>query len=379
MNFEDRVTIDAAKVRMTTDGYLVADVRCARTGCQTYLASELGMNDNQPVNVYRPEEVVFSKDSMTTFVGKPVTVGHPLEPVTADNWKKYAVGDIGNEVARDGEFVRVSIKLMDAAAIKAVQDGTREISMGYTTPVELRDGVAPDGTPYRAVQTGPIRINHLALVPSARGGASLRIGDHWGATPVTQKIEVRKMNTRTIIVDGLSVETTDAGAQAIEKLQKIIADGKADAQKAADAHKAALDAKDAEIAQRDAEVDKLKKSILSDADLDKRVADRAALVARAKAIHPELDVSGLSDAAIRRKVVAAKLTDAAVADKSDAYIEARFDVLADQVQTPDPIRDAFRTPAGVGAPVTANDLGAIYAKRDEGLSTAWMGTQPDKK
>jgi hypothetical protein len=80
--FTDTVTL--VGTRVTTDGYLVGEVRCARSGCQQYLASELGLVDSEPgevVNVYRPESAVFSKDSMATFVGKPVTVGHPPEMV----------------------------------------------------------------------------------------------------------------------------------------------------------------------------------------------------------------------------------------------------------------------------------------------------------
>lgn len=149
---------------------------------QPYHASELGVPASFGiVNVYRPEAVVFDKASLATCAGKPVTLDHPPEPVTAANRKRYAVGDIGTEIARDGEFVRVPIKLMDAAVIRAIQDGAREISMGYTTENRVEDGEAPDGTRYQAVGLGPIRINHLAIVCKARGGSSLRIGDGPGA------------------------------------------------------------------------------------------------------------------------------------------------------------------------------------------------------
>ena len=85
MQFVD--TAPVSGTRMTKDGYLVADVRVARTGIQQYLAREIGLNRDGIVNVYRPEETVFSKDSMATFSGKPVTMLHPPEAVTADNWR----------------------------------------------------------------------------------------------------------------------------------------------------------------------------------------------------------------------------------------------------------------------------------------------------
>lgn len=372
-------------VRMTADGYLVAEVRCARTGCQDYLASELnldrlGMDRGGVVTVYRPEEVVFDKASLATFAGKPVTMGHPADPVTAGNWKALAVGDIGTEIARDGEFVRVPLKLMDAAAIQAVQDGTREISMGYSTGLELRDGVAPDGTRYQAVQTGPIRINHLAIVPQARGGSNLRIGDEagtWGASPIISQQKDADMadakGTRTVMIDGLSVETTDAGAQALEKLMK-------DAAAAATAHGVALAAKDkdiatrdAELAAKDAEIAKLKAAVVDGAALDKLVADRAALSAKAKTIAPAVVIDGKSAAEIKRAVVIAKLGDD-YKDKSDAYVDAAFDILADAPET-DGIRAALGDAQKSKAPDSRE---AIYAARDRALGDAWK-PQSDRK
>jgi len=366
MQFTDATSLSGT--RITADGYLVADVLCARTGCQTYLASELGMVGDT-VTVFRPESAVFSKDSMATFAGKPVTLGHPPEMVTADNWKTYAIGDIGEDIARDGEFIRVPIKMMDAAAIRAVNDGTREISMGYTTPIAMQDGVAPDGTPYQAVQTGPIKINHLALVDRARGGSNLRIGDadHWGASPIPQadmKGSQMADTLRKIVVDGLQVETTDAGATAIEKLTKTIATKDAEIADASVAHKAALDAKDGVLAAKDAEIAKLKAEKLSDADLDARVASRVDLVGKAKAVAKDLDTKGMSDADIRKAAVVAALGDAAVADKSEAYIEARFDMLAEDAAIGDPVAKLVTTKPATG-------LHAVYTARDADLANAW--------
>ena len=59
--------------RITTDGYLVASVLCARTGIQDYRGTELDKPELPIVKVYRPESSVFAKDSLSTFVGKPTT------------------------------------------------------------------------------------------------------------------------------------------------------------------------------------------------------------------------------------------------------------------------------------------------------------------
>lgn len=369
LNFADRVAIDSP--RLTSDGYMVATVRCARTGCQQYRASELGLMGDAIVTVYRPDSAVFDKASLATYAGKPVTVNHPPEMVTADNWKEYAAGEVGGEIARDGEFVVVPMKLMDAAAIKAVQDGTREISMGYTTPLEMQDGVAPDGTPYQAVQTGPIKINHLAIVPKARGGSKLRIGDgaeKWGASPLTDAEEKEAFmadNLRKIMVDGLQVETTDAGAAAITKLQSALSDAMKAKKEADDEYAEKMAEKDAELAKKDAAISKLEGEKLTDAQLDARVAARADLVAKAKAVADGVEVAGLSDADIRKAAVAKALGDAAIEGKPQAYIDARFDILVEDAAKADPVQKMKDAPAKL------TTLDAVYEERNKALEGAW--------
>ena len=80
---------------------------------------------------------------------------------------------------------------------------------------------------------------------------------------------------RTVMVDGLSVSTTDQGAQAIEKLTRERDAARQATTDAATAHQTAIAAKDADLAKKDAEIDDLKSKQLTDADLDKRVAARA--------------------------------------------------------------------------------------------------------
>ncbi|MGV1119153.1 DUF2213 domain-containing protein [Xanthomonas translucens] len=367
MFLTDRVSVSAP--RRTADGYLVADAKVARTGVQEYLGSELGRPDMPVVRLYRPAEEVFATDAMHSYAFRPITVEHPDKMVDASTWKAVSAGQTGAEVVRDGEFVRVPLVLMDAAAITAYQSGKRELSMGYTAEIVFRDGIAPDGQAYDAVQTD-LRMNHLALVDRARGGQQLRIGDgrtpgdqDRGATnPQPEKSTMSNTNTRTVMVDGLSVETTDAGAQAITKLQQQLSDAATASARQTSDHTAALALKDAEIAKRDATIDDLKTKVLTDAALDERVQARGDLVATAKAIH-DADYRCKSDAEVRKAAVVGKLGDAAVAGKADAYIEARFDILADSVKGTDPVARALRD--GVSQRTTVQDNG--YAASVAGL------------
>lgn len=327
LQFTDRAPL--SQTRRTSDGYLTTVARSVRTGVQLYAGSEVGRPDLATVNVYRPASEVHSKDSLQSFSHAPVTINHPSVAVTADNWKELAVGEVSTAAQVDSEgWVSLPLVLKDSAAIAAVESGKRELSAGYTCELVWGDGVAPDGTAYQATQTN-IRINHLAVVDAARAGHEARIGDNWGVSPIPQpEQESRNMSdTRAVLVDGLSVVTNDAGAQAIAKLM-------ADKVALTAAHDAALAAKDALVAAADAKLAKAEAerdaalaNVLDAAALDARVAARGDLVARVKALAPAVVADGKSDLDVKKAVLIARKV--VIDGKSDAYIEARFDTLVE--------------------------------------------------
>lgn len=184
----DRLTMDdAAKIRYTNDGYLVAMPRVARTGIQLYRGSELGRTGDDAkkiFRVYRPESEVFHTDSMASYAHKPVTDDHPPEAVNAGNWSKYGKGQIGDEVARDGQAIRVPMVLMDGALINKYKAGKAELSQGYDCDIVWTGGTSPDGEIYDCSQAN-IRANHTAVVDAARAGHDYRIGDGTGDARVS--------------------------------------------------------------------------------------------------------------------------------------------------------------------------------------------------
>jgi len=343
----DRAEI--AGTRKTKDGYLVADVRAARSGVQQYRGAEVGRPELDIVNVWRPDDEVFKKDSLSSYAFKPVTVGHPTEMVTADNWKKLSVGNVGGDVARDGGFVRVPLVLMDAEAIQSVEGGLRELSMGYDVRLEFADGVTPEGEPYQAIQRD-IRINHAALVERGRAGPACRIGDQGKPDAKRERepatIGDDTMSNRNMTVDGITIPVTDQAAQVIEKLQKQIGDQStalADAKKAIDT---ATDAMKTLKDQHAKEIADLKAQIPTADQLEGLLDKRAGLIDAAKKIAPTLADSfkGKSAADVRKSVVASKFGDDAVKDKSADYIAAQFDALAAIAGNgggTDPVRDAI--------------------------------------
>ena len=332
------------------------------------------------MRVYRPGSEVFSEDTLKSVAHRPVTNDHPADLVDSSNWKQHAVGQTGDEVTGEGVFIRVPLMVSDEAAIRDIEGGKREVSAGYTCDLDWTAGQTPNGEAYDAVQRN-IRINHVAIVARGRAGSEVRIGDvaaPWGASPVPtadERSPTMSDQLRTVMVDGLSVSVTDQGAQAIDKLTNDREAARKALSDANTTHAKALADKDAELAKKDAEIDDLKGKQLSDADLDKRVQARAALVNTAQAIAKDVKTDGLSDADIRKAVVVAKLGGDTVKDKAPAYIDARFDILAEGVAK-DAGKDAFRDTLKDGPKAVADTDTAHKAMTDH-LTSAWQ-TQPAK-
>ena len=165
------------------------------------------------------------------------------------------------------------------------------------------------------------------------------------------------MPTKIMHHDGLPIEVTDQAEAVINKLSaqvtKLTADHAAELATVRDAHSK-------ELATRDATISDLQGKVVSDADMDARISARAALVADAVKIVPDLKHAGLSDADVRKAVVLAKCGDAAVNGKDASYIGARFDVLKDaaaggQTQDTDP---AARALAGIKT-ATLDSFGGV--------------------
>lgn len=167
------------------------------------------------------------------------------------------------------------------------------------------------------------------------------------------------MTTKTVVLGDRAVQVLAEDAAEVEAFKTATAKAITDAQST---HDAAVAAKDAELAKLQAKLDDATGKILSDADLDAKVAARAELVSVAKAIAPDVKTEGVKDADIRKAVVTAKLGDAAIADKSAAYIDARFDILAEDAKPTDPVAGAFRQ--GIKTDDTAiNDAHNSYVAR----------------
>lgn len=386
---------------LTPDGYLVAPGVLARTGVQSYRAYELGLDKSngmdpmRVVRLHRPAEEVFNPDSMRTFEGAPITIEHPAEAVTAENWKKLAVGE-ACRINRSADYMNGTLIVRDAEAIRKIQDGKAQLSNGYTFSLDLTPGVALNGEAYDGVQRN-IRGNHVALVDAARCGSACRIAD---SQPEEKE---RKMADRKMVIDGIPVEVNDTAAAAIEKLQK---EHDAAVKRAADAEAKvtqikvgdqtlSLDALVKLAVDQASQIEALKKDVMTPAARDAMVADWVKLIGDAKALVPELVTDGKTCVEIRREAIktvtgkdntAKAIAEAVLAGKTleaaDAdTLRATFNAIA-AAATKDEAKGTQAQDAQVAAALAGADADKVKAPTLSGRDAfiqrsraAWQGSQ----
>lgn len=382
------VQIEHGRAKITPEGYFVADALVGRANnIQEYRAADLGdafadRDPNSTVRIFRPEAEVFATDSLATASRLPITLDHPVsngKPVMVDakNWREFVKGESGEQIMRDGEFIRVPIRVTDAAAVTSVQRDRQEFSLGYAAEIVVGDGVAPNGEHYDG-SLANIRYNHLAACRAARGGPELRITDERPAASPAQP----KGKAMLVMIDGLPVDVSNA-----EAAGKAIANLVTARDTANDALETATtelsDAKKT-IAERDAEIVNLKDAVEKAKPTPAALRDAAGQFARvtAKAKALGVDVTDEMDvAAMQKAAVVAKMGDAAASYDEGQYAIA-FDALSanvadsddGNVSGDDPLRAMVRDGKVANLGDAQQALVDAKAKRFERYRTAHKGT-----
>ena len=300
---------------VTDEGYLVDTPIVGRTGIQMYKNA-----DGTIRRELRPPEEVFKADSLTSFVGKPITDGHPTEMVNAKNAKSLLVGAIHTEGKQDGDNVVAGITIHDADMIdKIMKGGKRELSLGYKVDIEEIAGEW-NGQQYDAIQRN-IRINHLAIVPRGRAGNARLNLDRLDAESVITGENMPENLSRVRLDTGLEYQAEAEVVQAFEKMRadKVEADAHIDElQKQLDSVAAERDTLKSQVAS----ADKVRADALEAARAEIKV--RAILEKSAEAF--KIDCADKSDREIKEAVIKSKRADADMSGKSDDYINAAFDL-----------------------------------------------------
>lgn len=167
---------------LQADGSLLCkDVAIARTGTQRYRPDEVDLipGPDGSVLVYRTEDEVFAPETIASFEGVAVTLGHPEDDegnivfVNPSNFSELAHGHIQNVRRGTGDksdLLLADVLIKRQEAIDAVNSGLTDVSCGYDA---LYEQIAPGkGNQYQ------ITGNHLAAgIPRGRAGVRCAIGD----------------------------------------------------------------------------------------------------------------------------------------------------------------------------------------------------------
>ena len=335
------------KYELTSEGYLRAWATIARTGVQQYTAA-----DGSIRREYRPETEVASPVSLASFAGKAITLEHPSVLLDSSNTKDYQIGFTSTEVVYDNGFVRAVMTITDKDAIERIMRGdAKEVSAGYRVNYEAIPGVTDSGENYDGIQKD-ISGNHIAVVRRGRAGPQVKLhldrldaADPYLFNPIEDPSMTAKVN-----FDGAEFEVTESVALAITKERDDAKMSYSDMTKKYDGmmaeaskmkeemdamHKEMKGKTDAAEGRADAlveEVDSLKAE-LSEAqkmNVDSLVEERIALIDKARpSLDSAFDFTGKTAREIMEASIKVARTDADLSDRSDDYVTAMFDTLAE--------------------------------------------------
>ena len=317
--FQDKLNIPTQR-KFKDSGQMIAPCSIARTGVMSYLAKECGdaFKDRDPMSIVKIAtlaEDLFCKDSIESYRSAPITVGHPEDDVNTENSKDLVKGMLEGLPLRDGELLSATLVLNDADAISITKQTDSQLSSGHTARLVLCDAAV---TGYDAKKTH-IRCNHVAIVSRGRAGAEVRIADADAVAeegfvePVfdAEGNEVKPVEVPATVVPAAVVEPV--AAEVVEPVAVALGDAAALA---------------IEVAQLTVKLEDAQAEIktLKLIDIDTLVQERLELVSNVLKLADGIVVTGKSAMELKREVVA-KCRDADMTGKSDAYIEARYEVL----------------------------------------------------
>lgn len=179
MLINDKNVFDSARTK-DNNGYMHVDVsNLTKEQVVPYLGNtipgykELGLDPEKIYQIYRPgDEIEKAADS---FNGLPLMLDH--WDMDAENIPKdKVVGSLGTDARYEAPYLKNSLTVTDADAIRAIEDGSyKELSASYACDIDMTGGIF-DGKSYDGVMKN-IKGNHVALVPEGRAGHDVKVAD----------------------------------------------------------------------------------------------------------------------------------------------------------------------------------------------------------
>lgn len=361
------------RVEKNDKGFLQGDAAVTRTGIFLYANP-----DGTLRRELRHPDDVFDSKSIESMKMIPITDDHPHQRlVDSQNAKDVAVGHVGENIKIDGKNVIAPIAITHDSGIKSVNNGKRELSLGYTADIIDEQGIY-DGEPYDARQKN-IRYNHLAVVTRGRAGSQARINlDSHDAIQIIEnegkyhfnKAEGDKKMLEKVKIDGLFY---DAAPEVKNHFDKLI-------QKNDKNEKEISELKDkleSITAERDVAKQKLDEHQSKDlnADINKAAKERVKLLNIAEKVIDVKDFDVLyekDDLEIKKLVIKELMPKAKIDGASDVYIQAYFDAALENQSARVNINDKLSKL--VGRPdISSNSSNAEAARQRmiEDIKTSW--------
>ncbi len=402
MRRRDRTQVKIDKLRTRDDGSVVVDASIGRVGVLPYQQSDGSIQFE-----FRPPEEVGAPESLKSFELRPVTFfDHPEQMLAVDDTtdtdaiKDHLTGFTGGSVTFDGEHVNTDIVFTGRDSIDGMNQGIVELSPGYQVLVvdvaEAMDlpsvAASPGvwkGQTYTHVQR-QIRGNHVTQLKRGRQGASVSLR-------LDSAIEMTKKNDQevapeTVTLMGQTFEEVPATLAAV--LNALMATGvipavaseteppaeppaepssepstsdsvpvtlKSDSDKEKDmdtkereAFQAKLDAANEKVAKLEKDQEKLPDSVRADISFEVN----AASVLGEK---PET-FSGKPRREIMEAVLSKKLDSADFKEKSDEYVQARYDILLEELDQSESTESLTKLREVSTRPMSRKDLEDIHTE-----------------
>jgi len=357
--FEEAEILDFTENKK--DGFLTVEIAATRTGVMPYYDWDTG----EVVMELKPPEEIFSDLTMESLKGVPVTDRHPPVMVDSINWKDFTKGSTHLDVRQEDNLLVVNETLFDDELIAYVKSGKKaQVSIGFRADLEEKSGEF-NGEKYDRVQRN-ITINHVAHVEQGRAGEDvsarldsskdlkfygysnkkeeademdyIKVENFWDGLGVENKPEfdmyldgdtstedvTNWLDSFELPVKEIEVEKDDGIELAEVEIEgetiKVDKEDEDKLKSIKDKLDGKLDSKDSEIKKLEGRLDELEKL-----DVDQIVQDRLDLVETVKKYAPKFDATGKSEKEIKAELIQKMDEDFTLEEKSDEYINARFD------------------------------------------------------
>lgn len=199
-------SIELNTTYFTSEGYLMDTPIVTTTGIFEYTNA-----DGSKRRELRLPEYVFEPESLQSYKGKPIIVTHQAGVVNKENVSDEIIGTILSEGIAENDHVKAQICIHDTDAMR--DSGLKELSLGYSLELDETPGEW-NGQPYDAIQKN-IRINHLALVGTARAGSTAKLNiDSNDEILKGGKVEMNKPNNKVMSAEEIKAAIENYNAQA---------------------------------------------------------------------------------------------------------------------------------------------------------------------